>query len=274
VSILVATDGSAHATVALTYSAHLARALESTLVILTIVKKEEEVERARHTLQSAEFVVQSHNIPYETRLRRGHPAEEIVREAEERKHQLAIVGDKQHQGLFTRFLLGSTALRVVEHAPCPVVVVKGEIGPIRRVLICDSGAPEAKIIDRATAQLPDLFDGSANVTILHVMSHMSAAPGVDGRFLRADVNDLIGEQAPEGVIFTHDLAVLAKSGVQAVAKVRHGRVVDEVLSEAREGDYDLVILGAHAGTGWRRILLDDIAHQLVVGMDRPTLVIR
>lgn len=273
-SILVATDGSAHATVALTYSAHLARALETSLVILTIVKKEEEVERARHTLQSAEFVVQSHNVAFETKLRRGHPAEEIVREAEEKRHQLVIVGDKQHQGLFTRFLLGSTALRVVEHAPCPVVVVKGEIGPIRRVLICDSGAPEAKIIDRATTQLPRLFDGSAHVTVLHVMSHMSAAPGVDGRFLRADANDLIGGQAPEGVIFTHDLAVLAKSGVEAVAKVRHGRVVDEVLAEAREGNYDLIILGAHAGTGWRRILLDDIAHQLVVGMDRPALVIR
>jgi nucleotide-binding universal stress UspA family protein len=272
--ILVATDGSAHATVALTYSAHLARALEEPLVILTIVKKEEEVERARHTLQSAEFIIQPYAVKYETKLRRGHPAEEIVREAEEKRHHLAVVGEKQHQGLFTRFVLGSTALRVVEHAPCPVVVVKGEIGPIKRVLICDSGAPEARIIDRATTQLPRLFDGSANVTILHVMSHMSAAPGIDGHFLRADAEGLMQEHAPEGVIFTHDLAVLAKAGVQAVAKVRHGRVVDEVLTEAREGDYDLIILGAHAGTGWRRILLDDIAHQLVIGLDRPALVIR
>jgi nucleotide-binding universal stress UspA family protein len=274
VSILIATDGSAHSTVALTYSAHLARALDESLVILTIVKKSEEADRARHTLQSAQFIVQPYAVETEIRLRVGHPAEEIVREAEEKRHSLAIVGDKQHQGLFTRFLLGSTALRVVEHAPCPVVVVKGEIGPIQRVLICDSGAPDAKIIDRATRQLPKLFDGSAQVTVLHVMSHMSAAPGVDGRFLRADADDLITEHAAEGVILTHDLSVLAKSGVQAFAKVRHGRVVDEVLTEARAGNYDLVIIGAHAGTGWRRILLDDIAHQLVVGMDRPVLVIR
>jgi nucleotide-binding universal stress UspA family protein len=274
VSILVASDGSAHATVALTYSAHFARALAENLVILTIVKKEDEFDRARHTLNSAEFIVQPYGVTYQTKLRRGHPAEEIVREAEENRHALVMVGDKQHSGLFTRFLLGSTALRVVEHAPCPVVVVKGEIGAIKRVLICDSGAPEAKIIDRATSQLPRLFTGDVYVTVLHVMSHMSAAPGVDGHFLRADADDLIEAHAPEGELFTHNLAVLAKAGVQAVAKVRHGRVVDEVLSEAREGNYDLVILGAHAGTGWRRILLDDIAHQLVIGIDRPVLVIR
>jgi nucleotide-binding universal stress UspA family protein len=56
--------------------------------------------------------------------------------------------------------------------------------------------------------------------------------------------------------------------------VRHGLVVDEIQAEARSGDYDLVVIGAHRGEGWRRILLDDLAHQIIVEMDRPVLVVR
>lgn len=56
--------------------------------------------------------------------------------------------------------------------------------------------------------------------------------------------------------------------------VRHGRVVDEILAESRAEDYDLVVIGAHRGEGWRRILLDDLAQQLITQIDRPVLVVR
>ncbi len=273
-SILVATDGNPHSVGALTFAAHLARAQAESITILTIVKTHEEQERAREILQRAETVVTALDVPFQTKMRIGHPAEEILSEAEEAGHHIAVLSEKQHQGFLTRFLLGSTALRVVEHAPCPVVVVKGQIGMVKRILLCDSGAPAAKIIDRVTAQVPRLLQSAESVTILHVMSQMTAAPGVDGHFLRADADDLIEEHAVEGQLFARDLTVLANAGVRAAPKVRHGRVVDEVLGEARQGNHDLVVIGAHAGTGWRRILLDDIAHQLVVQIDRPVLVIR
>ena len=50
--------------------------------------------------------------------------------------------------------------------------------------------------------------------------------------------------------------------------------LDEILAEARDGDYDLVVIGAHRGEAWRRILLDDLAHQIIVQLDRPVLVVR
>ena len=54
----------------------------------------------------------------------------------------------------------------------------------------------------------------------------------------------------------------------------HGLVVDEILAEARDGDYDLVVIGTHRGEGWRRILLDDLAHQIIAQVDRPVLIVR
>jgi nucleotide-binding universal stress UspA family protein len=272
--ILVATGGAAHSTVALTFGAHLAGVTQSSLVVLTVVKREEERARAENTLEGAKLVLDPMGTEYTTTVRVGHPAEEILAEAESRRYSMVVVGEKQHHGLITRFVLGSTALRVVEHAPCPVVVVKEQVGRVQKMLICDSGYPGASLVDKVTAQLPRLLDGAESITVLHVMSQMSAGPGVDGHQLRADAGELIEEHSVEGEILGRDVSVLGRSGHAAVPKVRHGRVVDEILAEAREGDYDLVIIGAHQGTGWRRILLDDLAHEIVVRLDRPVLVVR
>jgi nucleotide-binding universal stress UspA family protein len=57
-------------------------------------------------------------------------------------------------------------------------------------------------------------------------------------------------------------------------KVRHGLVVDEIVAEARCEEYDLVVIGANRGEGWRRILLDDLAHQIIVKLNRSILVVR
>ncbi len=55
-------------------------------------------------------------------LRPGHPAEVISEFAAAGGHDLVVLG---HKGHFLRdHLLGSTADRVSEHAPCPVMIVR------------------------------------------------------------------------------------------------------------------------------------------------------
>ncbi len=274
--ILVATGGAAHSLVALTYAVHLTELCKAKLTVLTVVKRDEDRPRAESVLDNARLIVDEllERGQAETRVRIGHPAEEILAEAESEAYRIVVVGEKQHHGLITRFVMGSTAQRVIEHAPCPVVLVKGQIGEIKRVLLCDSGMVEAPLVERVTEQLPGLLERSETITVLHVMSQMGAGPGIDGHQLRADASSLIHEQSPEGELLVHDVEVLTSGGLHSAPKVRHGLVVDEILAEAREGDYDLVMIGAHRGSGWRRILLDDIAHEIIVGLDRPILVVR
>jgi nucleotide-binding universal stress UspA family protein len=57
-------------------------------------------------------------------------------------------------------------------------------------------------------------------------------------------------------------------------KVRHGLVVEEILAEAHSQDYGLIVIGAHRGEGWHRILLDDLARQIIQKVDRPICVAR
>ena len=60
----------------------------------------------------------------ETVLRVGNPSEEIVNVAKELAVDLVVIGSHGYGGL-GRFLLGSTAERVVQYVHCPVLVVKG-----------------------------------------------------------------------------------------------------------------------------------------------------
>jgi nucleotide-binding universal stress UspA family protein len=61
-------------------------------------------------------------IDIDVDVRPGHPAELISRVAEDGGFDLIVLG---HRGHFVRDrLLGSTADRVVEHAHCPVMIVR------------------------------------------------------------------------------------------------------------------------------------------------------
>jgi nucleotide-binding universal stress UspA family protein len=209
-----------------------------------------------------------------TKVRVGRPAEQILREAREGNFDLMIMGERPHHNAVAGSLPGHVTMRVIEQAPCPVLVAKGRLGTIRRILLCDSGVECPSLLSRFTTQLADLLDGEEQVTVLHVMSQISAGPGVAGKQLRASAAELIDERTPEGELLVQDLRVLERPGVHLHPEVRHGLVVDEILAEARAGDYDLVVIGAHRGRAWQRLLLADLAQEIVHHLDRPVLVVR
>ena len=68
--------------------------------------------------------------------------------------------------------------------------------------------------------------------------------------------------------------MLERSNIHTIPKVRHGLVVDEILDEAQKGDYDLVVIGVHKGERWQRLLLDNLAYQIITFADRPVLILK
>lgn len=288
--VLIATNGSVHAEAALHLGAEIARPGREPLTILTVARHDNERSQAERALACARELLQGTGLDIRSRLRVGNPAVEIVREAEDGCYDLLIVGENQEQNLVMRFLLGSTAVRVVEHAPCPVIVAKGKIGPVRRILLCDSGSEDPAVglppadpwtggagppvLSRFTELAVDLLNGDREIVVLHVMSQMSAGPGVKGKQLRSNTEALMEDRAPEGELLRRDVEALESLNIRARARVRHGLVVEEILEEVHNEDYDLVVIGAYRGQGWQRILLDDLAHRIVIELDRPVLVVR
>jgi nucleotide-binding universal stress UspA family protein len=56
----------------------------------------------------------------------GYPADELVRHAEDNDAVLVVVGTRG-RGRVASAVLGSTSMRVLEHAPCPVLVAKKHV---------------------------------------------------------------------------------------------------------------------------------------------------
>jgi nucleotide-binding universal stress UspA family protein len=62
------------------------------------------------------------SVQIETEIAYGHPAEALIDESA--SASLLVVGHRGHGG-FTEMLTGSVAIHCVNHAACPVVVVRG-----------------------------------------------------------------------------------------------------------------------------------------------------
>ncbi len=73
-------------------------------------------ERAAAIASAADAEIKTHTIA-------GHAAQAIVRFAEEGHFELIVLGHSGVSGVWGRFL-GSTADKIVRHAPCAVLVVR------------------------------------------------------------------------------------------------------------------------------------------------------
>lgn len=141
-SILVGTDGSDAAGVAVTQAIGLAAALGARLHIVSAyapvsdrqlrigrvqVPSDVQVnlrEEVLALLEASQRDAQSAGVDrVETFARVGDAADAILDVAEEQGSDLIVVGNKGMAGA-TRFLLGSVPQKVSHHAPCSVMIVR------------------------------------------------------------------------------------------------------------------------------------------------------
>lgn len=272
--ILVGVDQAPRPSPAALFGGMLAGDLRTSVTLLRVIPNASRQAAAEQALADAMEAIRSYTSAVEARVRIGHPAEEIIKEAEEGGYGLVVVGERQHPMFHTRFLLGSTAERVIEHAPCPVVVARGRVGPVRSILLCEGVRDDETLAKRFLQQLACLLALNPTITVLHVMSQISTAPEKSGDVLVASVEQLIARRTSEGRRLQRDKILLSQAGVNPILKIRRGLVVEEIIAEAQTGAHDLVVMGAHQSEGWRRILLDDITRRVLVGAGLPVLVVR
>jgi nucleotide-binding universal stress UspA family protein len=269
--MLMCTDGSRCAAEALRLGALIAREASDQVTLLGVIEHPEEERRVVRMLQRTSNIL-CDDVPHiETLIRRGNAAEEILEETEQSHYDLVVVGSRGRRGV-TRFLLGSTAARLARYCPAPVLIAKGRRRNLKKILVCTGGS-EAGEKDTLLAGGIAALTG-ASVTVLHVMSQLALGPDVDVSDLESSSGALLRSDCREGVHLRKDLQILKDLSVSGEAKVRHGLVIDEILTESREGDYDLIVTGAHVARGIQRFMLTDTTEQIVLGSDRSVLVVR
>lgn len=271
--ILITTDGLPHSDPALILGSLLGASTSTRPTLLHVIRREHERSMVEDRLARALALLPDPLSDLPTQVAIGTPREQIVRVAREGNYDLILMGFRPRTGL--AIPRHETAAEwVLRHGPCSVIVAKGDAKLPEHILICDSGADSPHLMAQFKQLAADWLPEGAKLTVLHVMSQISAHPGVPGWQLRADAEQLIEAHTPEGQALEIDEHLLEQDRLNAETIVRHGLVVEEILEESKAGDYDLIVIGEHPPESWRRLLLEDIAHEIIVGADRPVMVLK
>ena len=86
---------------------------------------EQQRKGSQELVSQAEKELRNAGITTRARVLDGDPRETIVQTAKDEGIDLILVGSHGRSG-FTKLLMGSVASHIVTHAPCSVLVVKGE----------------------------------------------------------------------------------------------------------------------------------------------------
>ncbi len=268
--ILLCTNGSSHTARALEVGVRVAQKAASDVDIL-VVSERDQGKEARRMAEATAADLAAAGTPVTTHQRTGQMANEVVLQAQAAPYDLVIIGSRGRRGV-VRLLLGSMALHVTEHAPASILVVKGRARELRRFLVCSSAGPISEHTVRFASRLARAL--GASVTLLHVMSQLPLAEDALPNDLDASAEELIRHRSREGIHLRHMLDLLAAEGQVGRAVVRHGLVLDEIIAEAREGRYDLIVTGAHVTPGLNARLVDDLSADVLLAANRPVLVVR
>jgi len=174
------------------------------------------------------------------------------------------VGSKGLDAL-DRFMLGSVSTDLIQHATCPVLVVKGEAVPLRRITVATDGSPaSAKALEFVLTKFqPDRSTGKSGrmpiqVIVIHVMP-----------FIRYPELKEAGHRLVE-----QSLQKLIKAGFAAEAVYQLGKPAEEIMKVAAKHCADLIVMGAHGLGAIARFLLGSVSTRVVQHSSCSVLVVR
>jgi nucleotide-binding universal stress UspA family protein len=215
------------------------------------------------------------SVPVSSDSRRGNVPEEIVAEAET-SHDLIVMTSHGRGGL-SRIWLGSVTDACLRTTECPVLVVRppqaGEETDFRieRVVVPLDGSTVAESALPLAVALADAF----RVDVLLVRSVLAPVPLDTSLFPAPDWVPVDPRQMVDSA--RADLEKVA-GGVETArgrprVHVDMGRHPAIAIGDAA-GKAGLVVMAAHAHSGWRRAILGSVTDKVVRTADGAVLVVR
>ena len=280
---LMATDGSNEATAALLIATRLLRRRDNEVHILCVapefyepggrkenkrVRAEYERRIARETkkiLERAHQTLLAEGIAAEIRAESGSPAEVIVRLAND--YDVTVLGATSQYDT-TRPGIGSVASRVVEHAPGIVLLCRESAGGSRlRILLCVDGS---RVSQAALNSLTMYFNTqSAEITLMHVVETPWVNLGLDRDWF--DLGGETREQKVSEIQLEEELQIeaneiiedaaekLTRHGLDVTTLIAEGNPTTEILGQAEQDEYDLIVLGASGAADMKHRMLGSVS---------------
>lgn len=165
---------------------------------------------------------------------------------------------------------GLSATIIARRAEATTLLARRMPSAIERILVCTEGSAQGEACFARAAVLAKTFD--AKLDVLHVANVMGLTDEGE-RDVEQDLRDFVSSDAPEAEHLRALRARLVGAGLRGEVLVRAGLVVDEVTATAREGNYDLLVIGAHDAAPGADVY-EDFASLILRGSPISTLVLR
>jgi nucleotide-binding universal stress UspA family protein len=269
--VLLASDGSTDADVAVRWLDHLPLPQDREVMVITVVPSRapgwpgtsdvregqtamEAMQARRVADDTASRVLRTRSIG---RVVQGDPGTEIVNSARDWEADLLVLGTRD-LGWIEAFFRGSVSRGVVRNAPCPVLVCKGGPRNVQTVTVALDGSPHARQALGWLAHLP--LTTSMKVRLLSVLDHDLSIASEQRDRLEAELG-----RAAE---------VIESLGIAVEATLTTGVPGTRIVEESELHGADLVVVGARGIGGAARLVLGSVSEAVLAQARCPVLVVR
>jgi nucleotide-binding universal stress UspA family protein len=219
--------------------------------------------RSAKTLKEATQQLAALKLKGTVRKEQGAVAPVILKRAPKRDG-LLVVGSKGLDAL-DRFMLGSVSTNLIHHATCPVLVVKSEAAPLRRIALATDGSDaSAHALEFVLTKFqPDRSTGKGGRVPIHV-SVIHVMPFLKYPELKEAGHKLI-EQSVQKLI---------QAGFTAEAVCQLGKPAEVIMKVASKHHADLIVMGAKGLGAIARFLIGSVSTRVVQHANCSVLVVR
>ena len=218
--------------------------------------------RSAKTLKEATQQLAALKLKGTVRKEQGAIAPVILKRASKRDGFL-VVGSQGLDAL-DRFMLGSVSTKLIHHATCPVLVVKNEAAPLRRIALATDGSDaSANAFEFVLTKFqPDRSTGKGGRVPIHV-SVIHVMPFSNYEELK-EVRKLLEQSVRK----------LIQAGFTAEAVCQPGKPAQEIMKVAAKQHAELIVMGAQGRGAIARFLLGSVSTRVVQHANCSVLVVR
>jgi len=273
--LLITTNGYKGTLPAIEYGAWFAESMQMKVTLLGVT---EEVNPAaiddHHPLEAifeiAVSLFKEKGLEYRLEVQNGE-AEHTIPLKSNSGDYITVVGPLGRPQI-KRWLTGRSIRSLMEQIVSPILYVPNARLPLKKLLISSGGLGYEAATENLAFKVASV--NHAEVTILHVI------PPTDldypsTRRVRGHTGDLASTDTLAGRSLKKALDIAQQAGLNARTKVRKGIIVEEILAEIKEGDYDIVCMGSSfSGNALRQYYAPNITAEVADGSHCPIMTAR
>ena len=273
--LLIATNGFKGTWFAIEYGAWLAEIMRMNITLLGVTETPNPAAIDDHHPLEAVFeravsLFQEKGLTYTLDVRNGEPERVIPEKANSGKYITVVSPLGRTQ--FRRLIMGRSIRPLMERIQGPILYVPELRLPLKKILISAGGLGYEAAAENLALQVASA--NQADVTILHVIPPTELNyPSTKG--VRGHTKDLAQTDTLPGRSLRRALELAQEAGLNARAIARQGIVVEEILMELRDGNYDMVCMGSsYSASTLRQYYAPHVTAEVAEAAHCPVLTAR